>query len=39
MKDKNERLIPDEDYEYEKHLADIERERREALERAEAEVF
>ena len=38
MKDKNERLIPDEDYEYEKHLADIERERREALERAEAEA-
>ncbi|MBR1765169.1 MAG: hypothetical protein IJ746_07215 [Ruminococcus sp.] len=38
MKKKDEQLIPDEDYEYEKRLADEERERREALERAELEA-
>ena len=36
--DKNEQLIPDEDYEFEKSLAEEERRKREALERAEQEA-
>ena len=38
MKKKDEQLIPDEDYEYEKSLAEEARERREALEKAEREA-